>query len=1040
MATAEAAAASLGPRYAPDDPTLPKPWKGLIDGSTGILYYWNPETNVTQYERPAAVAPPLPAGPPPAVSMPKLAPIPMARSMQSNGLLVHQGQQANQTLQQQKMGYPQREDIEFHQGKQHGISPSQSQQPRASSLHDIPTGVHSVQVSSIGVQSVQQQYGTSSLNRPESGSSLAQLPQNGDDLILRQQIGGTVSRNHMGPSIVQNQQSGGPPNMLNRSSEEEASGRPAGDYYFSANKDGPMMAPPQPNLPAVPMGRNQQDMRMGGIPPHIPPPGRTGGLNAAAGHGMPNMFNHGAMAQPFPNNLNMRPPMRMLSSPEVSNLSPADVYRRQHEVTATGDNVPAPFMTFEATGFPPEILREMEPFLWTSFERVLSFQITRDVAGAFLLLDATTWSKMPPFLLPRVASMHLAGFSSPTPIQAQTWPIALQSKDIVAIAKTGSGKTLGYLLPAFIHLRRCRNNPQNGPTVLVLAPTRELATQIQDEVVKFGLSSRITCTCLYGGAPKGVQIRELDRGAEIVVATPGRLNDILEMKKIDFRQVSFLVLDEADRMLDMGFEPQIRKIVNEIPPRRQTLMYTATWPKEVRKIAGDLLVNPVQVNIGNVDELAANKSITQLGLVSVCYHLRVALATDLRFMYDFHGLLPIDLAIRTLDFNVRPFYVESVLVNVLLFSEFLFDIYLFFVAGMQYVEVVPQMQKQRRLEQILREQERGSKVIIFCSTKRSCDQLARSIGRSFGAAAIHGDKSQGERDWVLNQFRSGKSPILVATDVAARGLDIKDIRVVINYDFPTGIEDYVHRIGRTGRAGATGISYTFFCDQDWKYAADLVKVLEGANQRVPPEVREMAMRGASGFSKGRGGFSRPDGGRWDSGGRGGERDVGFGGRDGNFGGRGGHRDGSFGGRGGDRDGSFGGRGGDRDGSFGGRGGRRDFFGGRGNRGRGFSGPGNGPIGRGRHDRGGAQERYNNMDRRGRYETRTGAVSRSRGRSYSRSYSPSPERVSTWDRTGGIGSLTGIEPPLAQPQVNVAAIPGASTDGLEPSIIPAADPN
>ncbi|KAK9086232.1 hypothetical protein Syun_028626 [Stephania yunnanensis] len=1005
MATAEAAAASLGPRYAPDDPTLPKPWKGLIDGSTGILYYWNPETNVTQYERPAAVAPPLPAGPPPAVSMPKLAPIPMARSMQSNGLLQFHPQQV------QKMGYPQREDIEFHQGKQHGISPSQSQQPRASSLHDMPTGVHSVQVSSIGVQSVQQQYGTSSLNRPESGSSLAQLPQNGDDLILRQQIGGTVSRNHMGPSIVQNQQSGGPPNMLKRSSEEEASGRPAGDYYFSANKDGPMMAPPQPNLPAVPMGRNQQDMRMGGIPPHIPPPGRTGGLNAAAGHGMPNMFNQGAMAQPFPNNLNMRPPMRMLSSPEVSNLSPADVYRRQHEVTATGDNVPAPFMTFEATGFPPEILREVSftqtrMYLYSvqklifhhaisapeeehmSFERVLSFQITRDVAGAFLLLDATTWSKMPPFLLPRVASMHLAGFSSPTPIQAQTWPIALQSRDIVAIAKTGSGKTLGYLLPAFIHLRRCCNNPQNGPTVLVLAPTRELATQIQDEVVKFGRSSRITCTCLYGGAPKGVQIRELDRGAEIVVATPGRLNDILEMKKVDFRQVSFLVLDEADRMLDMGFEPQIRKIVNEIPPRRQTLMYTATWPKEVRKIAGDLLVNPVQVNIGNVDELAANKSITQ------------------------------------------------------------------------YVEVVPQMQKQRRLEQILREQERGSKVIIFCSTKRSCDQLARSIGRSFGAAAIHGDKSQGERDWVLNQFRSGKSPILVATDVAARGLDIKDIRVVINYDFPTGIEDYVHRIGRTGRAGATGISYTFFCDQDWKYAADLVKVLEGANQRVPPEVREMAMRGASGFSKGRGGFSRPDGGRWDSGGRGGERDVGFGGRDGNFGGRGGHRDGSFGGRGGDRDGSFGGRGGDRDGSFGGRGGRRDFFGGRGNRGRGFSGPGNGPVGWGRHDRGGAQERYNNMDRRGRYETRTGAVSRSRGRSYSRSYSPSPERnadqntggdlehVNPLDSTmspmspgtGGIGSLTGIEPPLAQPQVNVAAIPGASADGLEPSIIPAADPN
>jgi ATP-dependent RNA helicase DDX5/DBP2 len=243
-----------------------------------------------------------------------------------------------------------------------------------------------------------------------------------------------------------------------------------------------------------------------------------------------------------------------------------------------------------------------------------------------------------------------------------------------------------------------------GPTILVLSPTRELATQIQDEAVKFGRSSRISCTCLYGGAPKGPQLRDLDRGADIVVATPGRLNDILEMRRISLRQVSYLVLDEADRMLDMGFEPQIRKIVKEIPTKRQTLMYTATWPKGVRKIAADLLVNPAQVNIGNVDELVANKSITQ------------------------------------------------------------------------HIEVVAPMEKQRRLEQILRSQEPGSKVIIFCSTKRMCDQLTRNITRQFGAAAIHGDKSQPERDNVLNQFRSGRTPVLVATDVAARGLDVKDIR------------------------------------------------------------------------------------------------------------------------------------------------------------------------------------------------------------------------------------------------------------------------
>uniref|UniRef100_A0A0E0C3F3 RNA helicase n=1 Tax=Oryza meridionalis TaxID=40149 RepID=A0A0E0C3F3_9ORYZ len=396
-----------------------------------------------------------------------------------------------------------------------------------------------------------------------------------------------------------------------------------------------------------------------------------------------------------------------------------------------------------------------------------------------------------------------AGFSSPTPIQAQSWPIALQCQDVVAIAKTGSGKTLGYLLPGFMHIKRLQNNPRSGPTVLVLAPTRELATQILEEAVKFGRSSRISSTCLYGGAPKGPQLRDLDRGVDVVVATPGRLNDILEMRRISLKQVSYLVLDEADRMLDMGFEPQIRKIVKEIPPRRQTLMYTATWPKEVRRIAEDLLVHPVQVTIGSVDELVANSAITQ------------------------------------------------------------------------NVELITPSEKLRRLEQILRSQDSGSKVLIFCTTKRMCDQLARTLTRQFGASAIHGDKSQSEREKVLSHFRSGRSPILVATDVAARGLDIKDIRVVINYDFPTGIEDYVHRIGRTGRAGATGVAYTFFCDQDSKYAADLIKILEGANQRVPRDLADMASRG------GRGGRKRN---RWatrsDRGGSRSELDSRYGGRDG----------------------------------------------------------------------------------------------------------------------------------------------------------------
>ncbi|KAF4360663.1 hypothetical protein G4B88_010658 [Cannabis sativa] len=984
MATAEPASVSTGPRYAPDDPTLPKPWKGLIDGSTGLLYYWNPETNVTQYEKPASAAPPLPAGPPPtAAPTPKLAPIPVAHSVsqQNNGLSQYgqqmmqgtqqQPQQGNQhghlmpqqqhgqvqqhgqmmqhpsqqmqhqmyqqipqtsghqmsqpmgqqppqsqgsqmagppqtqqyphqpplqymgynqqgippqghqsTQQQQTQhgpqvqtfanqqeynsGYSKREEDDFQNRNQIGFSPSQFQQPSGSGAQNFPSGANSTQMLQMGPHSGQAQQFGGTLHNMQQPAAMGQLQPGGTDSVYNPH--GSRLQNERDPSAMHGPQANMPPVGLRMGHENNMQGRGGNDYVFSGNKEPPNVGPQQPKLASIPGPRFQQDMRNSGAPYPNVAPNQVPPINNGAGHPM---HNHATGGPPLPSNATMKPPF--FGNTEVTNFSPAEIYRQQHEVTASGDNVPAPFATFEATGFPPEILRDVS---------AISAPEGEHMSYAAMLLNLLCLYF--PLLLPRVASIYSAGFSTPTPIQAQTWPIALQSRDIVAIAKTGSGKTLGYLMPAFMLLRQRHNNAQNGPTVLVLAPTRELATQIQDEVIKFGRSSRVSCTCLYGGAPKGPQLKELDRGADIVVATPGRLNDILEMKKIDFGQISLLVLDEADRMLDMGFEPQIRKIVNEIPPRRQTLMYTATWPKEVRKIAGDLLVNPVQVNIGRVDELAANKAITQ------------------------------------------------------------------------YVEVVPQMEKQRRLEQILRSQERGSKIIVFCSTKRLCDQLARTIGRNFGAAAIHGDKSQGERDWVLSQFKSGKSPILVATDVAARGLDIKDIRVVVNYDFPTGVEDYVHRIGRTGRAGATGMAYTFFSEHDWKYAADLIKVLEGANQHVPPEVREIAMRGGPGFGKDR---------RFDSGGggRGGMRDGG------GFGGRGGGmRDGNFGNNhGGMRDSGFGGRGGPRDGPMSGFGGRGDFFGGRGNRGRGFGSPGGGGnVGFGRNERGG-NDRYNNMDVRGR---------------------------------------------------------------------------
>ncbi|KAI3686999.1 hypothetical protein L1987_80689 [Smallanthus sonchifolius] len=952
--SAEGASDSSGPRYAPPDPTLPEPWKGLIDGSSGVMYYWNPETNVTQYEKPTAVP-----------SAPKPVSAPNTMTEQPNGIPGQQAHPIFSTAEQQMppqqgnnipqpyqgvnmeqsqsyqfahhqqmhyMGYQQRPP-NMMQPPQHLQQFPQQQDQRAAFLKREDALLAQNQPADvIPIRTPPTQYGGSQFNMQQP-SPFGQLQQSGVDY----QHHGPHFQNQMG------QQPNIPPVGSKIGFEDSLPGRGGNDHYFNAKNGGPAIVPHQPKLAAIPVARTPPEMKSGGLVHQNVSPTLPGG---PISH---NMYGQATGGPPFMNNAMIKANPAVMASTDAMTLSSVDIYRKKHDVTATGDNVPAPFMSFESTGFPPELLREI----------------------------------------------YAAGFACPTPIQAQTWPIALQNRDIVAIAKTGSGKTLGYLIPAFMLLRRCHSNPQHGPTVVVLAPTRELATQIQDEAIKFGRSVRISCTCLYGGAPKGPQLKELERGADIVVATPGRLNDILEMGKVDFRQVCLLVLDEADRMLDMGFEPQIRKIVNEIPLRRQTLMYTATWPKEVRKIASDLLVNPVQVNIGNADELAANKSITQ------------------------------------------------------------------------YVEVVPHMEKQRRVEQILRSEERGSKIIIFCSTKKLCDQLTRSISRNFGAAAIHGDKSQGERDWVLSQFRSGKSPILVATDVAARGLDVKDVRVVINYDFPNGVEDYIHRIGRTGRAGAKGVAYTFFSEQDWKHAADLIKVLEGTNQPVPHDVLEIATRGGPGFGKDRGGMSRFDsgggggGGRWDSGGGRGamrdggfkgrgvdSRDVGFGGRggpgggdmrdgrfggsgdprasgfsgrggvfggrDGGFGGHGGMRDGGgfggrggrdgyFGGRGGGRDGYFGGRGGGRDGNFGGRGGGRDV--GRGSpRGVGIGGPDGGwdRNDRFKDSRGGGRGRgqFDNRrdgDRsRGRSYSRS--RSRSRSRSWSRSQSRSYSRSCSWSRS------------------------------------------
>ncbi|QYT03058.1 ATP-dependent RNA helicase DBP2 [Trichoderma simmonsii] len=434
--------------------------------------------------------------------------------------------------------------------------------------------------------------------------------------------------------------------------------------------------------------------------------------------------------------------------PDVSSRSPAEVdeFRRKHQMTIAGRDVPKPVETFDEAGFPRYVMDEVKA----------------------------------------------QGFPAPTAIQSQGWPMALSGRDVVGIAETGSGKTLTYCLPAIVHINaQPLLAPGDGPIVLILAPTRELAVQIQQEISKFGRSSRIRNTCVYGGVPKGPQIRDLSRGVEVCIATPGRLIDMLEAGKTNLRRVTYLVLDEADRMLDMGFEPQIRKIIEQIRPDRQTLMWSATWPKEVRALASDFLQDFIQVNIGSM-ELAANHRITQI------------------------------------------------------------------------VEVVTEMEKRdkmiKHLEKVMENKE--NKILIFVGTKRIADDITRFLRQDgWPALSIHGDKQQNERDWVLDQFKTGKSPIMVATDVASRGIDVRNITHVLNYDYPNNSEDYIHRIGRTGRAGQHGTAITLFTTDNQKQARDLVNVLQEAKQQIDPRLAEMVRYGGGGGGRGYGGYRGRGGGR-----------------------------------------------------------------------------------------------------------------------------------------------------------------------------------
>mmetsp|Transcript_58563 Transcript_58563/g.68400 ORF Transcript_58563/g.68400 Transcript_58563/m.68400 type:complete len:501 (-) Transcript_58563:563-2065(-) len=406
-----------------------------------------------------------------------------------------------------------------------------------------------------------------------------------------------------------------------------------------------------------------------------------------------------------------------------------------------------------------------------------------------------------PFTKPIQQALTDAGFTEPSPIQARAWPVALAGKDLVGVAKTGSGKTLGFLLPVF-HRISTKDLPGDNssvdadadvvastgakktpaPLCLVLSPTRELAIQIHGECVKFGTCLNIRSECLYGGTDVRTQLQKL-RAADpqVIICTPGRLCDLIQRKALSLSHCPFAVLDEADRMLDMGFEKELNAVMKELPKIRQTLFFTATWPKAVRRVAKNFLRtgDTVEVFIGEIGaqdgELAANKAVTQT-------------------------------------------FIEA-----------------------------QDDEKDKKLYDLLCGLEENASVVIFANTKRRVDVVAsRFWQEGFSTVAVHGDKPQHERDASLKKFMTKQSQIMVATDVAARGLDIKGVTHVINFDMARDVESYVHRIGRTGRAGEVGEAVTFWNpDYDKECSPALVVIAKNAGQTVPPFLQKYQKSKAS---------------------------------------------------------------------------------------------------------------------------------------------------------------------------------------------------
>lgn len=399
-------------------------------------------------------------------------------------------------------------------------------------------------------------------------------------------------------------------------------------------------------------------------------------------------------------------------------------------------------------------------------------------------------------------NISMARYDTPTPVQKYAIPIILGKRDVMACAQTGSGKTAAFLVPILNQMyehgppNTTRYRRKQFPLGLVLAPTRELATQIYDESRKFAYRSKVRPCVVYGGANVSDQMKDLDRGCHLLVATPGRLLDMIERGKIGLDHCKYLVLDEADRMLDMGFEVQIRSILEKEPmPRtgdRQTLMFSATFPSPIQMLARDFLDNYIFLAVGRVGSTSEN--ITQ-----------------------------------------KVFWVEE------------HDKRSFLLDLLNAADLT-----QPSAEHL---------TLVFVETKKGADSLEDFLHiEGYPVTSIHGDRTQREREDALRQFRSGNTPILVATSVAARGLDIPHVKHVINFDLPSDVEEYVHRIGRTGRMGNLGLATSFFNDRNRNLASAMLDLLAEAKQETPAWLENVAADGRTSSSGRRGGRGRFGGG------------------------------------------------------------------------------------------------------------------------------------------------------------------------------------